>query len=479
MAISLKKIISYLERKFNILIKPKSKDEEGARKERILNILLLCAFFLSTVASLSATISYSIDVRTNSLYRGIGGLVVGFFVLFFFFLYFLSRAGFSKLIAKIFVLFFFFSAFYTSFRWGANVPQSILINALIIVMAGILVNTKFAFLMVFLILTSSFFLLELVNKGFVKYNLLWATTPPRLEDILINFLSFLIIAVVSWLYNREIIKSLQRARNSERELQKERDNLEIRVEERTKELKQAQLEKVVQLYKFADFGRLATGLFHDLVTPLNVVSLNLENIKEQTNHLTKEKPIEIKQALKRATVSTKIMEEFVKSVRLQIQGQQSKKIFSLNKEIFSVIENLYNKAINQKVEIIFENKNKILTYGNQLRFHQVITNLISNAIDSYSKIKRHKNRKILVRLYKQKNNIILEVEDFGVGIADKNLERIFEPFYTTKNINEGMGIGLTICRDIIERNFDGKISVKSKNNIGTKFTIEFPKKTNV
>ena len=91
-----------------------------------------------------------------------------------------------------------------------------------------------------------------------------------------------ILATVAWLSNTEIEKALHRALGSERDLAKERDSLEIKVAERTQELQQAQTEQLIQQYRFIAFGRIAAGLFHDLASPLTSVSLNLENIREES-----------------------------------------------------------------------------------------------------------------------------------------------------------------------------------------------------
>ena len=68
----------------------------------------------------------------------------------------------------------------------------------------------------------------------------------------------------------------------------------------------------------------------------------------------------------------------------------------------------------------------------------------------------------------------LSVKDSGSGIDSANLERIFEPFYTTKEKGQGTGLGLSMCKRIVE-SYHGKIYVKSELNVGSEFVIEFPK----
>lgn len=81
-----------------------------------------------------------------------------------------------------------------------------------------------------------------------------------------------------------------------------------------------------------------------------------------------------------------------------------------------------------------------------------------------------------ISIYEQGKHIVLEIGDTGLGIPEENLERIFEPEFTTKG-DKGTGLGLVISKNIIEEN-DGEISVESKIDVGTKFAIRFPTYSN-
>ena len=105
-----------------------------------------------------------------------------------------------------------------------------------------------------------------------------------------------------------------------------------------------------------------------------------------------------------------------------------------------------------------------------------MTNLIANAIDAYHLSHDEKslnNHEVKISSYKKDQLVYVEVEDHGEGIEKENLEKIFEPFFSTKN-DQGMGIGLSLTRDIIEKSFKGKIRVESKRGQGAKFIVELP-----
>ena len=103
------------------------------------------------------------------------------------------------------------------------------------------------------------------------------------------------------------------------------------------------------------------------------------------------------------------------------------------------------------------------------KFHQVYTNLLSNAI-KYS----GDSRKIRVRLFRNSNEVITEVEDEGIGIAKENQARIFEEFYRVEQPESGditgTGLGLTVAMEIVEAH-NGEILVESEVGVGSKFIV--------
>ena len=308
--------------------------------------------------------------------------------------------------------------------------------------------------------------------GFIEPVLFWKQQKALFSDGIVMVVTLGIITIVSWLSNREIERSLKRAILSESALKKERDLLEIRVEERTKELKEAQREKMVQLTKFAEFGKLASGIFHDLSNPLTAASLNLEEI----NRGKKDKLEEVTPYIEKALKATKRVEEFVGSVRKQIQQQDVQETFRIKKEVNEALEVLEYKAQKAEVQLQIEGSNTSKLYGNPLKFTQVITNLVSNAIDSYDKFANPEKRCVLISCKEDKKNIIISIQDWGKGISPSFLTKVFDPFFTTKNIQHGTGIGLSIVKEVVEEDFNGKIDLESEENKGTTFTIKIPSK---
>ena len=156
------------------------------------------------------------------------------------------------------------------------------------------------------------------------------------------------------------------------------------------------------------------------------------------------------------------MENFIQAARKQIQNQKVSEKFSLNEEIAQAIEMLQSRARKSKVKIDFNTEKDILTKGDPIKFNQLVTNLISNAIDSYDLVKSTKSRLVIIRLRQIVKSVKLEIQDFGSGVSKQNLPLIFEPLFTTKSSIKGTGIGLSICKEIVEKDLKGQIGVESK-----------------
>jgi signal transduction histidine kinase len=112
---------------------------------------------------------------------------------------------------------------------------------------------------------------------------------------------------------------------------------------------------------------------------------------------------------------------------------------------------------------------EIITIMDRTQLVRIITNLVKNAIQAIPE-EQHK-KSINVTVKREENNVNIMVKDNGVGIETENIERIFEPKFTTKN--SGMGLGLGIIKNIIE-NYKGTITFETESGKGTTFTVSLP-----
>jgi signal transduction histidine kinase len=447
------------------LISPKHPDEEISRKEFILNILIffsiLCFFILNCIRL--------IDFITHENDRGLPIIftlsILGFFI----FLAWLSNKGFIKTAAGLIIAIYSLPMLYSFLSWGADLPAALLMGVLIITFFGVLMGAKIAvisaaFLNIFLIALTS-----LQSRNIITVNTYWRAEKHELGDAISYAILMMIITVTVWIFDNQTNKALSRARQSEKALAQERDELEIKVEERTSQLREMEAEKISQLYHLAEFGRLSSGVFHDLINPLTAVSLNLEQIKnENQNSLAS-----AKDCLQQAIIASHKMEDLITCIKKSIKQESSKIIFSPKVEIDSVIKILNYKTRKSNIEIFVHTKDDISLYGDPVKFSQIIMNLISNSIDAYG-TKENTDAKIInINLINNNEQIILEVSDQGEGITTENINKIFQPFFSTKD-GRGLGLGLSSTKNLVEKEFSGSINVQSIIGEKTIFTILIP-----
>ncbi len=449
-----------LRRIFRSLVEPRSVSDDARRREFVLNVLLL--------GVLALTVAAFVQVSVNSLVLGSGfngapPPMVALIVLIIFGLYSLSRLGHSKWAAYLFIAAFTVIGIMVSYIWGILLPVGSLMFVLVLVMSGILIDTRFSFVVAGVVAGASLVLAYLEMNHITHPNLAWRMDDAGLSDALTYIFVWTIIMLLSWLSNRELQQSLKNTRASEAALEKERNLLEERVEARTRELKQAQLEKMLQLNRFADFGRISSGFFHDIINPLTAVSLNLEQLSTKRRS----------ELLQQAITNIKHIENFAVAARKQVQGNKDLGIFSPAHEAKEVIRILDNKARGAQVTITCDFSDRVKLYGSLIKFHQLVSNLVANAIDAYEETDL-RDRVVVVQGVRSGKNLKLTVSDHGVGIKPEHLGLIFDPFFTTKPVDKGTGIGLLIVKRSVEEDFQGSIKVVSKPKTGTIFTILIP-----
>jgi len=455
------------------MVKSAQEDETRARREYILNIILVTTIFLIFLGTMIILYRLIFSNINNYQENSLSLFFILIILIFFTTLYFLSRKGFSKMASYIFLLILFTIATYMGYKWGVDLPAEILFYVLVIVISGILLGNKPAFIATSLISLIFIILGYLQRINIINANRSWINEPWGHSDAIMSSVILFIIATVSCLFNYELKRSFKKLKESEAQLKIERDLLEVRVEEKTKELKISQAEEIAQVYRFAEFGRLSSGFFHDLANPLTTVMLNVSKIKIDGENMSDFNLI--KSNLEQVSKASEKMKDFIGAVRKQIKCPGKKESFCLNQEIEDAISVLNYKACRNQVCLIFLADQKLTTVGDSIKFNQIATNLISNAIDAYDDtVSGEKIIKII--LNKKENDLILSVNDSGKGISGDAINKIFEPFFTTKSKIDNLGLGLSLIKKIIEEDFLGNIKVSSRLNEGTMFTVTFPQK---
>jgi signal transduction histidine kinase len=440
------------------LLQPQSGTEDTRRRELILNVLLAGL----TLASLVALVTTTIDQLTihGLLAHMTSLLITAAFCVVVVGLWYLSRLGYYQIGLYALVGVVWLGATNLVVAWSIDLPGAELTYALSIIIAGVLISSRAGLIVA--ALSSVVVVVAGYGQamGLLHPMTSWLKYPVEVGDGVGFAVIFWIIGLVSWLANREIDKSLRRARISEEALRDERDNLEERVVQRTRQLEQTQLERMLELQRFAEFGRLAAGLLHDVANPLTAASLNLEQLGSG-------KPSKV---LQEATQSLHHLERYIEAARKQLQNESQVRNFAVGDELDQVVSILAHNAEAAGVTITMERAGNYRLFGDPVKFSQLAANLIANAIESYGALPKSAGRSVRVKVGRSGATLVMEIHDHGIGIDASDMPRIFTPFYSTKRSGErSIGIGLAMVERIVATDFKGTITVTSTPKAGTHF----------
>ncbi len=237
----------------------------------------------------------------------------------------------------------------------------------------------------------------------------------------------------------------------------------MRTEEKLKEVNT----KLVQSEKMASVGQLAAGVAHELNSPLASIITNLHMIAENLTHEDNPTLIDLTEK------SAKKCRDIVMSLLKYSRGNNMLEVCEVN--INDVIEEacelityqLEGNGIELVKELNVVDKIKVNTDEMQ----QVIINLVLNARDAIKEVKE--GGKISIKTSQGDKTVTVTISDDGEGIDKENIGKIFDPFYSTKDVNRGTGLGLFTAYNIV-RSFKGHIDVESKKGRGTTFLLLFP-----
>ena len=366
-------------------------------------------------------------------------------------IYQLARSAQFQLAAWLLLLVYLGMASVVSYTWGVTMPVAVMLDGLLIVLAGILLGARYSLYAALGVGVVVLSLETLQYDGIAKANLTWAQKPLDFGMVTGFCIIFGVIGLVTWLFNVRMEQSLHRAHRAEAGLLRQKLLLETKVEERTRELQAAQFDKLQQLYRFAELGQLSTALLHDLANHLTTLTLDIEGLEEQNRS----------RMLKRAKRSIRYIDDMVLRVRDQLQGKQSVKQFNVAGEIEEVVRILSHKAREAGVSLHWEapeDRKELRCRGEPIRFRQLIANLVSNGIDAYPPAEDNNAlREVSIRAKLKGSYVVITVTDMGRGIDTEDRDKLFTPFYSTKKT--GMGLGLFISRQIVEDYFAGTITL--------------------
>jgi signal transduction histidine kinase len=268
------------------------------------------------------------------------------------------------------------------------------------------------------------------------------------------------------------------------------------------ELKKTQ-GQLIQAEKMASLGQLTTGIAHEIKNPLNFINNFSEgtiefctDLKEDIESIVKEKITtqdldyiletieEMEDYLSKINNNGKRIDKIVKSMMEHARGQSSEKVMtdinSFLKEYSVLAYHGFRgqyKHFNANFFYDFDESQPKATILQQ-EFSRVITNIIDNAC--YSTMKKKSrigddfNAEIRISTYNENDRMIISIRDNGLGIDENTIQKVFNPFFTTKPTGEGTGLGLSLSYDVIKNSHNGEMKVNSEVDEFAEFQILLP-----
>jgi PAS domain S-box-containing protein len=257
--------------------------------------------------------------------------------------------------------------------------------------------------------------------------------------------------------NAELMENLEKAR---KELELYADQLEQKVEERTKELREIQ-DKLLRAQRLAVIGELAGMVGHDLRNPLTSISGATYYLKRRLNQTIDGKVMEMLELIeKNIGYSNKIINDLLdysREIKLDITETSPKALVEDALASVDIPNNIRVVKIagkRSRIRVDFE------------RVKRVLVNLIRNAVDAMPK-----GGTLTIKCRKKGEKVEFAVSDTGVGMSGEVMKKLWTPLFTTKA--KGMGFGLAICKRFVEAH-GGTITVESSLGKGSTFTVTLP-----
>lgn len=248
-------------------------------------------------------------------------------------------------------------------------------------------------------------------------------------------------------------------------IQKEYENGWVVVIQNRTEIKNLESE-LRQKDKLAAVGQLAAGIAHEIRNPLASISGSVQLLAGTLDTATSDDKKLLAIIIKEIDRLNDLITEFLEYVRPESQEHEKIILSDLVSEVLASIKN--NKSLPLGVYVETDYQSKGLVLGNRDKLKQALLNIFINA---YQAMEKSTTKTLKVLMVEKDGDVILSIEDSGLGIPKDHLRRIFEPFHTTKP--KGTGLGLAIAHKVIE-SCGASIGVASQVNVGTRFDLRFP-----
>lgn len=236
-----------------------------------------------------------------------------------------------------------------------------------------------------------------------------------------------------------------------------------------------QQQQLLLASKASALGEVATGMGHEINNPLSIVMTSTSLLKKRLEKESPDKAMNIELVSEVKDAATRIS-KIVNGIRMITRNAEADSLakVSLSKLISDTIDLCQEKFNQQGIDLKFINHLSLtepdILECRSVEITQVLINLINNAYDA---IENLSERWLRIELSSEGNNFYLSLTDSGKGIPEEVQDKMMNPFFTTKEIGKGTGLGLTISKGVIEK-YHGHLRME-KTSPNTKFVISLPR----
>lgn len=280
-----------------------------------------------------------------------------------------------------------------------------------------------------------------------------------------NEVDFYVSIIDDITYRRQIENQLENLMNQLDEINR---TLEKRVEEEVAKNREKDM-LIAQQGRLAAMGEMIGNIAHQWRQPLNAIAVIIQNFPEAFQFGDMDEAY-INAKVEKLMSIISFMSQTIDDFRNFFRSDKVKQNFNVSQTLHKAISFVEANYKNKNIEIIVDAEEEVFINGYSNEYAQVVINLLNNAKDIL--IERNIEKPLIrVTLKSSNNKSVLTVSDNGGGIPEDIIEKIYEPYFTTKEQGKGTGIGLYMSKTIIEKNMLGKLTAKNLND-GAEFKIE-------
>ena len=282
------------------------------------------------------------------------------------------------------------------------------------------------------------------------YSLLW-------KVIVVIFIILLAILYRQKLLNKINLDLKEKVEEKTKELRQINSELEVRIKKEVEEnLKKDRL--LSQQQKMVSMGQMIENIAHQWRQPLSIIttSASAMKLKKQINDLDDEFLLK---SLDSILNTSKYLSNTIDDFRYFFKPEKEKSDFYLEQCCNKTIELINSNFLSHNIKIIYKIEN-IKVSGYETELIQVLINILNNSKDAL--ITADNDEKfIFIDIFKKDDKAVIEINDNAGGIDEEIVNKVFEPYFTTKHQSQGTGIGLFMCQEIITKHMNGQIEISN------------------